>query len=75
MITTIDDPTWIDPQGAIPVIIILWVIVIMMILVSSRRAKIRRGRQARIQADQRRHAAYRESYIQAELDKEEEEIP
>jgi len=66
-----DDPNWIDPAGAVPVIIILWVILLLITLVSLRRRKIRRDRELRYMQDYAR----RDAYIAARLYEEEEETP
>lgn len=64
-----NDNTWIDAAGAVPVIIILWVVLMLIVLVALRRGKIRRDRHKRIMQDFDR----RDAYISTRLYEETEE--
>ena len=60
-------PDYLDPALGIPLAIILWTLLLIIVLVQLRRAKVRRNKAARIA----RRIAYRESYIQIAEEHEE----
>lgn len=65
-----EDADWIDPAAGAVLAVIFWSILLIMILVSLRRAKVRRDRLQRFREDVGR----REAYIQRELDKENDDV-